>query len=171
MSVTDFILPACFLLICAYGLFKRVDLFSVFLEGAKENIKVAFDILPSLILLIALISMLKSSGALEFITELLSPLANLLGIKKECLPLGIMRPFSGSGALAIFDSVIKDFGPDSQIGRTASIMMGSTETTFYTITVYFSAAKIKPDGKIIAACLLADAASIIISSIAVKIFF
>ncbi len=171
MSATDFILPVCLLIVCGYGLFKRVDIFSAFLEGAKENIKVAFDILPSLILLIALISMLKSSGALELITTLISPIARLLGVSKECLPLGIMRPFSGSGALAIFDSVIKDYGADSTIGRTASVMMGSTETTYYTIAVYFSAAKIKPDGKIIAACLLADVASIIISSLAVKLFF
>lgn len=171
MSFADFVLPVCFIAVCAWGLFKKVDIFHAFLEGAKENIKVAFDILPSLVILITLISMLKTSGALEMISELLSPLAQAVGVDKECLPLGIMRPFSGSGALAMFDSVIKENGPDGVIGRTASIMMGSTETTFYTIAVYFSAAKIKPTGKIIAACLIADVASIIISSLAAKIFF
>ncbi len=171
MSVTDLILPGFFLLICVFGLYKKVDIFSAFLQGAKENVKVAFDILPSLVLLITLIAMLKSSGALSLITELLSPIAQAAGIDKNCLPLGVMRPFSGSGALAMFDSVIKEFGPDTSTGRIASIMMGSTETTFYTIAVYFSAAKIKPTGKIIAACLLADIASVIISSNIVDIMF
>ena len=171
MNFSDLILPLIFLFICVFGLFKKVDIFSAFLEGAKENIMSAFDILPSLVLLISLIAMLKSSGALSFITELLSPLASAVGVDENCLPLGVMRPFSGSGALAIFDSTIKEFGPDTQTGRIASVMMGSTETTFYTIAVYFSAAKIKPSGKIIAACLLADIASIIISSNIVGIMF
>ncbi|MBQ3378569.1 MAG: spore maturation protein [Clostridia bacterium] len=151
-----------------YGIYKKVPVFDEFLEGAKEGIYTLKQILPSLLGLLFAIEIFKASGTLDLLTFALEPVLSKLGIPKEVVPLGLLRPVSGSGSLAIVSDIFEKSGPDSFAGRCASVMMGSTETTFYTIAVYFGAAKIRKISYAPFAALLADfvgfAASIVIVS-------
>ena len=114
--------------------------------------------------------MLKNSGGLDIITDFLSPLASFLKIPKEVTPLMILSPISGSGSLSIFESILKDYGPDSFIGRTASVMMGSTETTFYATTLYYGSCNIKKTRHTLPCAICADITSFIFSARAVSLF-
>ncbi len=171
MTWTSLIIPLVVCLIFGYALYKKVDIFSAFTIGAKQAVQTTFDIFPSLIFLVVCIGMLKSSGALDFVCYLISPLVRLFNIPPEVVPLSIIRPISGSGALAIFEQTLKDYGADSTIGRIASVMQGSTETTFYTIAVYFGACKIKNIRHTLWCALLADLIGFVMSIIAVGITF
>lgn len=155
--------------IVIFGLLKKVDVFDTFLIGAKDGFDSTISILPSLVGLITAITMLKSSGALEIISKSLEPIANFLSIPKELFPLAILRPISGSGALAFIDRIFSDYGVDSLIGRVASVMMGSTETTFYTIAVYFGSVKIKNTKHAIPSALAADFTGFIMSVLSVRL--
>lgn len=150
------VMPAVFLIIIVSAFVKRVDIFDAFLKGATEGLKTLFGILPALVGLIAAITMFRSSGALEFLTGLLAPLTKPLGIPAEIMPLALLRPVSGSGALAIVNDLLTTLGPDSLVGRIASVVMGSTETTFYTLAVYYGAVKIKETRHTVPAAILAD---------------
>ena len=130
MSLQSVIIPIFVLGIFLYGLHKKVDIFSVFVKGAKENILVGVDILPSLVMLMLAVGMFRASGAMDAFSELISPLTDFLGFPSECVPLALMRPVSGSGALSILEGILESHGPDSFIGRVASVLLGSTETTF-----------------------------------------
>jgi len=141
------------------------------LDGATDGVKILYKILPSLIALLTAVYMLRASGALDILTRLLSPVTSYLGIPGECVPLGVLRPFSGSGALALGADVIKTYGADSYIGRVAAVMLGSAETTFYTIAVYFGALKLNRTRYAVPAALIADFAGYIGSVIAVKLLF
>lgn len=165
------VMPVMLVVIIVYGLIKKVNVFDAFLSGAKEGIKTAAKILPALVGLIAAITMLRASGALEFITRLLSPLTELFGMPSEVLPLALLRPVSGSGALAIVNDLLRAHGADSLVGYTASVMMGSTETTFYTLTVYFGAVGIKDARYALKAALFADFVGIVASCILCRVFF
>ncbi|MGI6746366.1 MAG: Spore maturation protein B [Firmicutes bacterium ADurb.Bin300] len=143
LKATDFILPAVIFAITAFGAVKGVKIFDAFIEGAKKGLKTAVGILPALIALVVAVDMLRSSGALVFLCDVLTPIANLTGIPKEVLPLTILTPISGSGALTMYESILRDYGADGVIGRTASILMCSTETTFYAITIYFGSVAVK----------------------------
>ncbi len=171
MKWTALIIPLVVCVILGYGLYKKVDIFSVFAQGAKQGMHTTFDIFPSLVFLVVCIGMLKSSGALDFICYLISPIANLFNIPSEVIPLSIIRPISGSGALAIFEQTLKTHGANSTIGRIASVMQGSTETTFYTIAVYFGACKIKKIRHTLWCALLADFIGFVMSVIMVNITF
>ena len=171
MNLTDFVIPIFILVIICAGLIKKVDVFSEFIEGAKENLKVGIDVLPALIALLTAIGMFKASGALNVMTGLLSPIINLLGFPSECLPLALIRPISGSGALAVFESILTDYHPDSFAGRVASVILGSTETTFYTIAVYYGVTKVKKTRHTLVSCLTSDIAGFIFSVLTVQIFF
>ena len=152
--------------IIMFGILKKVPLFDAFISGAKDGFSSTFSIAPSLIGLIVAVSMLKASGALDIITYLLSPLGILIAIPKETIPLMLLRPISGSGSLALVDSIFKSYGPDSFPGRVASVMMGSTETTFYAI--YFGAVGIKNTRHTVPTALIADFTSFIMSVLMVK---
>ncbi|MBR5441744.1 MAG: spore maturation protein [Clostridia bacterium] len=154
-----------------HGLFKGIDVFSTFLEGAKSGFKIVLGIAPSLIALIVAIEMLKSSGALDMLCSFTAPVTRLLGIPEPLTPLTILSPISGSGSLGMFESILKDNSPDSFIGRVASVMMGSTETTFYTTTVYYGSVGIKKTRHTLPAALCADFTSFILSPRIVKLFF
>ncbi|MBR5496156.1 MAG: spore maturation protein [Oscillospiraceae bacterium] len=171
MTWTSLVIPLVVCLIFAYALCKKVDIFSVFTIGAKQGAQTTFDIFPSLIFLVVCIGMIKSSGLLDFICYLISPIANAFNIPTEVVPLSIIRPISGSGALAIFEQTLKDYGADSTIGRIASVMQGSTETTFYTIAVYFGACKIKNTRHTLWCALFADFVGFVMSVISVSITF
>lgn len=170
MKISSLVIPVAVLGIILYGLYKKVDIFNAFIEGARENILVGFDILPALVALMLAVSMLRSSGALTALTELLSPITGFLGFPAECVPLAIMRPVSGSGALSILDGILSEHHPDSYIGRVASVLLGSTETTFYTVAVYFGATKVKKTRHALPSALAGDFAAFILSALAVRLF-
>lgn len=169
-NCTDYILPALVSIIIGFGAIKGLNVFDVFLEGAKSGFKTILGITPALIALIVAVNMLKTSGGLEVISNLCSPLSNLLKIPKELTPLAILSPVSGSGAVSVFESILKEFGPDSFIGKCASVMMGSTETTFYAITLYYGSCNIKNTRHTLPCAICADLVSFICSSVAVRIF-
>lgn len=169
MSISSVVLPAIVVIVFVYGVYKGTDIFEEFIAGALENIKLSFEVLPALIILMTCIGMLSSSGAVTFFTQLLSPVAKVLGFPPECLPLTLLRPLSGSGALAVYESIISQYRPDSFIGNVASVIMGSTETTFYTVAVYYGAARIKNIRHTLVCALAADITGFIVSCAAVRL--
>lgn len=167
--MSDFVIPVFIALIMIIGLAKRVDVFGEFTDGAKENLMSAFDVLPALIALMTAIGMFKASGGLELISAAISPVTEFLGFPRECIPLALIRPVSGSGALAVFESILTEVSPDSFAGRVASVMIGSTETTFYTIAVYYGITKVKKTKHAIASSLTADLTGFILSALTVRL--
>ena len=170
-SFSNYIIPIIVIAIVLHGALKGLDVFSLFLEGARKGFGITLGIAPALIALILAINMLRSSGALNVLCSFMSPLANLLSIPKELIPQMILSPISGSGSIGMFESILKQHNPDSYIGRCASVMMGSTETTFYTTTVYYGSVGIKKSRHTIPSALCADFTSFIISSRIVRLFF
>ncbi len=170
-DLSDYILPTIVVLIVLYGGFKGVDVFNVFIDGAKSGFKTVFNIIPSLIALLLSINMLKASGGLDVLLSLLSPIGDFLGIPRDIIPLTILSPISGSGSLGVYEGILKDFGPDSFIGRCASVMMGSTETTFYTLALYYGSIGVKKTRHTVPSALCADFTSFILSPRFVRIFF
>lgn len=167
--MSDFVIPVFIALIMIIGLAKRVDVFGEFTDGAKENLKSAFDILPALIALMTAIGMFKASGGLELISSAMAPITEFLGFPRECIPLALIRPVSGSGALAVFESILTEVSPDSFSGRVASVVIGSTETTFYTVAVYYGITKVKKTKHAIASSLTADLTGFILSALTVRL--
>jgi len=165
------VLPFICLVIVLFAMAKKIDIFDAFLSGAKDGLKTLFGILPALVGLIAAITMFRASGALEFLTKLLSPLTKPLGIPGEIMPLALLRPVSGSGALAIVSDLLKTSGPDSFVGRVASVVMGSTETTFYTLAVYYGSVNIKNSRYTVPAALLADLTGLLVGTYVCYVFF
>lgn len=157
--------------ISLYAMTKRVDVYDGLIHGAGEGLGVLYRILPPLVALLTAVSMLRASGFLELCAQALAPLLNVLGIPPETVALLLVRPISGSAALGVGAEIINTYGPDSTVGRTAAVMMGSTETTFYTIAVYFGAAKIKRTRYAIPAALCADFVGFFAASLAVRLFF
>lgn len=153
------------------GLLRRVEVFSVFCEGAAEGLRTCADILPALVLLICFIGLLESSGAVEVLTALLTPLCEAVGFPEECMPMVLLRPFSGSGAIAVYDGIAAQNGVDSFAGRVAAVLLGSSETTFYTIAVYFSAVKIRNTRYAVPAALTADLTAWLVCGMVVMAFF
>lgn len=165
------VMPVIFVIIIGYGLWRRVDIFDAFLAGAKEGLHSLFGILPALVGLLAAISMFRASGGLFYLTKLLSPLMTLLGVPQELLPLALLRPISGSGSLAVVQDLLTEYGPDSLVGRIASVVMGSTETTFYTLAVYYGAVGVKKSRYTVPAALCADMTGLLAGVLICKIFF
>lgn len=162
--VSLYAIPIIFLAVLLYGLIKRVKVYDIFVVGAKEGISTIVKIIPTLVGLMVAVGVFKASGALELLIIIIEPIAVFFGIPPETIPLAIMRPVSGSASLAIVNEIITEYGPDSYIGRTASTMMGSTETIFYTLTIYFGSVGIKNIRYTLIAALLADFISVIASA-------
>ncbi len=154
--VSRFAVPVMMLGIVAFGLSKRINVYDSFVSGAKSGMESMFQIVAPLVGLLVAISMFRASGALELLAKLLLPLTGALKIPSDVLPLALLRPVSGSGSIAIVNDIFKNFGPDSIEGKIASVMMGSTETTFYTVAVYFGAVGIKKVRHTVKAALAAD---------------
>lgn len=171
MLISDLAAPILILSVLLYGAYKKIDLFEVFSEGAYINLKTAIDILPALLLLMTAVGMLSASGALNAFSELISPILNKIGFPSQVLPLALIRPVSGSGSLAVLDNILSVSGADSFSGRVASVLMGSTETTFYTIAVYYSAVKIKAELPVFISSLTADFAGFVFSALIVRLFY
>ena len=160
-KISIYIMPAIFITILGYALYKKVNVFDVFLKGAASGLKTSINILPALVGLICAVSMLRASGALDFLEKLLSPLLSKIGMPGEVLPLALLKPVSGSGALALIKDIFDKSGPDSFSGKLASVMLGSSETTFYTLAVYYGAVKIKNSRHTVPAAVVADIAGIV----------
>ena len=165
------LLPGILALVALWGVFRRVDVYDALVTGAGDGLGVLIKIVPPLIGLLTAVSMLRASGALELLGEALSPLLTALGIPPETVALLLVRPVSGSAALGVGAELISTYGPDSLIGRTAAVMLGSTETTFYTIAVYFGAAGIARTRYAVPAALCADLAGFVAASWAVRLLF
>lgn len=155
--------------ICALG--RKTDLFAAFTAGAATGLQTLLRIFPALLLLLPMIALLRTSGLLDALTSLLSPVFGLLGIPPETAPILLLRPFSGSGALAAATDIMATYGVDSTIGRTAAVMLGSTETTFYVLTVYFAGVGKADTGRILPAALLADLVGFAAAAATVRWFF
>ena len=161
--LSSYVVPAIFLAILGFGAWKDVKVYDEFVEGAREGITTVVRILSSLVGLLVAVGVFRASGALDLLVYAVSPIASLLGIPPEVMPLAFMRPISGSASLALVSDMIRLHGPDSFIGRLVSTMMGSTETIFYTLAVYFGSVGIKNIRYTLAAALLADVVSVLAS--------
>ena len=169
--MTDYLIPGILLAAALTALRKKENVYDILLQGSSEGLKLLASILPALILLLTAVHMLKASGAVEMLSALLSPLFSLFGIPPETAILVLIRPISGSAALAVGADLMAQYGVDSIVGRTAAVMLGSTETTFYTISVYFGAAGIKKTRYCIPAALFADFVGFFMASLTVRLFF
>ena len=167
----DYIVPSLLLLICAVALRKQEDPYTLMLEGAGQGLRLLKSLVPTLILLLTAVSTLRASGAVELLGQLCAPVLRFVGIPEETALLVLIRPISGSAALAVGAELIAEHGVDSTVGRTVAVMLGSTETTFYTISVYFGAAGIKKTRYTLPAALAADLTGFIMAALWTKCFF
>lgn len=171
MQITDLIIPLLFAGIMIWGAVRRVDVFRCFCDGAAGGLRTTAEILPALVLLVISVGMLHASGAVELLTGLLEPLCSAVGFPPECMQMVLLRPFSGSGAMAVYDSIAGEYGADSLPERTAAILLGSSETTFYTIAVYFSAVKVRRTRYAVPAAMTADLTAWIVCALIAGLFF
>lgn len=171
MSFTSFAVPCLLAGLSIYALAKKVDVYNVLIDGAGSGLTVVIRILPSLVALLTAVSMFRASGAMDALTALLTPVLQKLGIPPETTSILLIRPLSGSGALAAAGDLIEQYGPDSYVGRVAAVMLGSTETTFYTVAVYFGAAGIRRSRYTIPAALAADLTGFAAAALTVRLFF
>ncbi len=155
--------------IVSFGLSRRINVYDSFIGGAKSGLESTIQIAPPLVGLLVAISMLRGSGALELLARLLAPVTDYLKVPPDVLPLALLRPVSGSGSVAIVNDIFKNCGPDSLAGKVASVMMGSTETTFYTVAVYFGAVGIKNVRHTIKAALVADFVGMVMAVVIVRL--
>lgn len=167
----DLLVPLIILAVLGTAIFKKVDVLDAFCEGAMENLKTAVELCPTLVLLMTAIAMFIDSGAADGLSRLLQPLTERLGFPAECTPLMLIRPVSGSGSLAVLEKLLGKLDVNSTAARTACVMMGATETTLYTIAVYFAAIKRKPDAKVFVSSFSADLAGFLFASLFVKLLF
>ena len=149
-------IPIIFLIILIMGIYEKKTVFDLFLEGGKEGIKIAINIFPTLVGLFVAIGVLKSSGILELIIKILNPITKIIGFPTQIMPLAILRPISGSASIAVATNIMKTYGVDSKLGLIAATIMGSTETTIYTIAIYTSSVKIKKTRFVLLAALIGD---------------
>lgn len=168
--MTAYILPAVFIVILGYALVKKVNIFDVFLAGAKQGAISCFSILPALVGLVVAVSMMRASGFLDFLAHILSPVLKFVGFPADVLPLALLKSVSGSGALAMIKSIFETAGVDSFSGKLASVMLGSSETTFYALAVYFGATKVKNTRYTVFAAIVADIVGILAALVLCNIF-
>ena len=169
--MVDYIVPLLLLTASLLALRRKENTYDLLLSGSADGLKLLLSITPALIFLLTAVSMLRASGAVELISSLLAPVFGFFGIPPETAILVLVRPLSGSAALAVGADLMAQHGPDSMIGRTVAVMLGSTETTFYTISVYFGAAGIKKTRYTIPAALIADFTGFLVASLTVRLFF
>lgn len=170
-QISDYAIPAIFIIIILAAILKKVKAYDLFVEGAKDGIETVIRIVPSLVGLLVAVGVFKASGALDIIIFLMRPVTDLLGMPPEVAPLALLRPISGSASFAFVTEIIKAFGPDTYQGRVAATMMGSTETIFYTLAVYYGSVGIKNIRYTLAAAIMADIISVIASLWACRFIF
>jgi len=170
-TISVWAIPVVFFAVVVTGYVKKVKVYEVFVEGAKEGFEIAIKIIPFLVAILAAVGMFRESGAMDMLVRLISPVTGLFGYPAEALPMAIMRPLSGSGSLGLMSELINTPGPDSFIGRLASTMMGSTETTFYIVALYFGSVSIRKQRHSVPACLIADAVGLIAAFVVCSMVF
>ena len=167
MQIINFLsniaMPIIILLIIIFGLIEKNKVFDTFLDGAKEGLGIVLSIFPTLIGLFMAIGALRSSGILDFFVNILNPILKLINFPSEIMPLALIRPISGSSSIAVATDIMKSYGVDSKLGIIASVIMGSTETTLYTISIYAGSVGIKKTRFVLAAALIADVVGIAVS--------
>ncbi len=164
----DYLVPMVLLIACVVALRKRENSYQVLLQGAAEGLKLLVTLVPTLVLLMTAVTALRASGAIELVSGVLTPAFRFFGIPPETALLVLIRPFSGSAALAVGAEIMAEYGVDSLIGRTAAVMLGSTETTFYTVSIYFGAAGIHKSRYTIPAALIADFTGFFMAALTVR---
>lgn len=169
--IVEAIIAILILLVITYGIIKDVKVYECFVEGAKEGLNICLKIFPYLLAMLVAVGVFRESKALDFFLFAVNPIVKFIGLPKEVVPLVLIKPLSGSGALGIFTETIKNYGADSYIGRVASIIMGTTETIFYTLSIYFGAAGIKKIRHTLWAAVMADMTAIIMAVTLAKIMF
>ena len=169
--MTDYLVPLILFGTAAWALGKKENPYEIMLAGGMEGLKLLVSILPALVFLLTAVHMLRASGAMELLGSLLSPVFSLFGIPPETAMLVLIRPISGSAALVVGAELMAEYGVDSQVGRTVAVMLGSTETTFYTISVYFGAAGIQKTRYTLPAALFADFVGFFMASLTVRLLF
>lgn len=169
--ISGYLVPVLLFLSCVLALHRKENAYDRLLVGGAEGLRLLASILPALVLLLTAVNMLRASGAADILTSVLAPVFRVFGIPPETAMLVLIRPISGSAALAVGADLMARYGVDSQIGRTAAVMLGSTETTFYTISVYFGAAGIRKTRYTVPAALLADFVGFLMASWTVRWFF
>ena len=169
MNIVNFLsagaIPIIIVIVIIYGLKEKQKVFDIFLDGAKEGMEIVIGLFPTLLGIFLAIGLLRDSGILDFIISIISPITNLLKVPSQILPLAMLRPISGSASMGIAVDIMEKYGVDSLIGKITSTIMGSTETTFYTIAIYTASVKIKKIRFVLVAALLADLAGMITSVI------
>ena len=172
MTIISYIaIPLVLLVFLGWGVVKKVKVYEVFVEGAKDGFNVAIRIIPYLVAMLAAIGIFRASGAMELLISVLAPVTALIGMPPETLPMALMRPLSGSGSLGIMTELMKVHGPDSLIGIMASTMYGSSETTFYVLAVYFGAVNIRNTRHAVPTGLIADLAGMLAAVWIVNLLF
>ncbi|WP_174734058.1 spore maturation protein [Mesobacillus harenae] len=170
-AISLWFIPVLIGFVLIYGTIKQVPTYESFVEGGREGIKIAVSIIPFLIGMMVAISVFRASGALDFLMDFIRPGMEMVGIPPEIVPLAIIRPISGTAALGMTSDIIGVYGPDSFIGRLAAVLQGSTDTTFYVLTVYFGAVGIKKMGDALKVGLLADLVGIVAAIVVVTVVF
>ena len=165
--ISSMCVPMMLILFVGYALYKKVNVYDAFIEGAKEGVKTVVSIFAPILA----INMLKGSGVMDIFTALVTPFARLISFPAEMVPFALLRPISGSGSLAMATDIFKTYGTDSFVGRAVSTLMGSTETTFYTLSVYFGAVKIKNMRHSVKCALIADIVGIFVSVAVCRLVF
>lgn len=170
-TAAAWVIPAFIFIVLVYAVMQKVDVFDTFVEGAKEGYATSISLIPYLVAMLVAIGLLRASGALELLIKFLSPLLTRFNVPGEIIPLALMRPLSGSGALGVTAEILNNFGADSFIGRLASTMQGSTDTTFFILTVYFGSVGIRKSRHALTVGLLADLAAFIASIVICTLVF
>lgn len=165
----EYITPALIMIIIVVALAQKKSVYADFIDGAGEGMKILVSIFPPLVAMLVAAAMLKASGAMEMFLNFISPVVDKIGIPKEVMPLVLIRPLSGSGSIGVLSGILNDNGADSVIGRIASVICGSTETTFYCLAVYFAKTRVRSIKRAIPAAIVGDIASVMAAVMAIKI--
>lgn len=168
---SNMIIPLIFIGIITYGYSSKIDVYDIFISGTKEGLKVVFDILPTLIGLMIAVGVLRASGTLDIITKFLEPIASILHFPKEAIPLCLMKPVSSSAATGLFIDILKKYGADSFVSKFSAVMLGSTETILYVMSVYFMSINIKKTRYTLKGAIVATVAGIFLSLIICLVIF
>lgn len=169
--MSNYIIPVTISFVLIYGFVNHSDVFNAFLSGVKNGLNTLLSIFPSVLAMLVAANMLRASGLLDMLTGLLTPLTGFLGIPKECAPLMLLKPISGSGATALGTDIIQSYGVDSLTGRIAAVMMATSDTAFFVMSIYFGSLKLKNTRYAASSALIGSLAAFAASAFAVRIFF
>lgn len=170
-TFSKIIIPVFVLAVILNGLRKKVDIYNSFLKGAKEGLQISFDIFPAILAMVFAINIFMNSGVIYFLLKKVTPILKSVNIPLNILPMAILRPISGTASLAIMNDIFASFGPDSYVGRLASILQGCTDTTIYVIALYFGSVKISKSRHAVPVGLFADLVGIISAFVLTRVFF